>query len=174
MTDAKYFDAEQERRVELIDGRLVELGPVTFSHQDIASFLSEWFRRVLGRGHALTGPYPLRIPGGNLRLPEVLATPDRSQFETNAATGAAFVAEVVGATPEDRERDYVTKRSEYAAAGIPEYRIVDPFDRVVLQLVLDGDAYREAGRFAAGGVVRSEAVPGFEVSVDELFETVPR
>ena len=174
MTDAEYFDAEQESRVELVDGRLVELGPATFSHQDIASFLSEGFRRVLGRGHALTGPYPLRIPGGNFRLPNVLATPDRSQFETNAATGAAFVAEVVGSTEDDRRRDYVTKRSEYAAAGIRKYWIVDPFDLIVLQLVLDGDAYREAGRFATGDVVRSEAVPGFEVSVDELFETVPR
>jgi Uma2 family endonuclease len=38
----------------------------------------------------------------------------------------------------------VLKRYEYAAAGIPTYWIVDPAERLMRVLELDGDAYREA------------------------------
>ena len=39
-------------------------------------------------------------------------------------TAPGLVVEVIG--EDDPERDLVTKRLEYAQAGIPEYWIVDP------------------------------------------------
>jgi Uma2 family endonuclease len=40
--------------------------------------------------------------------------------------GADLVMEVVSSHDEDRRRDLVVKREEYARAGIAEYWIVDP------------------------------------------------
>jgi len=84
------------------------------------------------------------------------------------------VVEVVSASPEDRHRDYVVKREDYAAAGIPEYWIVDPTERVITLLVLEQNdsgrvEYVEAGRFAVGSRVCSHRLPGFEVPVTDCF-----
>jgi Uma2 family endonuclease len=45
------------------------------------------------------------------------------------ALGADLAMEVVSKGKEDRKRDLITKRFEYARAGIPEYWIVDPQTR---------------------------------------------
>ena len=85
--------------------------------------------------------------------------------------GADLVAEVV--SKDDPDRDWVTKRSEYAAAGIPEYWIADPRDRTLTVLTLDPGAteYREAGRYLPGQTAKSVLLDGFAVDVTEVFET---
>jgi Uma2 family endonuclease len=45
---------------------------------------------------------------------------------------------------EDRVRDFATKRKDYAEARIPEYWIVDPRDRRVTVLTLQGGEYAGA------------------------------
>ena len=68
----------------------------------------------------------------------------------------------------DAENDYVTKRREYAAAGVREYWIVDRYRREILTLVLDGGSYREAGTRSAGEV-RSDTIPDFAVNVADVW-----
>ena len=70
---------------------------------------------------------------------------------------------------EDRERDYIYKRRDYARAGIPEYWIVDPQEGVIIVLRLDGNEYNEHGRFGPGQIATSYLLPGFEVVVDEVW-----
>ena len=77
--------------------------------------------------------------------------------------------EVVSQGAENRQRDYVEKRREYAEAGIAEYWIVDPQDRKVTVLTLDGQQYREHGLFGAGENASSALLAGFQVAVDDVF-----
>jgi hypothetical protein len=63
-------------------------------------------------------------------------------------TGADLVIEVV--SPDDPQRDLVTKRSEYAQAGIPEYWIVDPQTETITVLRLEDARYVEHGVFRPG------------------------
>jgi Uma2 family endonuclease len=65
---------------------------------------------------------------------------------TSEMPAPALVVEVVSpGEPGEKnyDRDYIEKRREYAARGIPEYWIVDPYRQVVLVLTLDGQSYRE-------------------------------
>jgi Uma2 family endonuclease len=50
----------------------------------------------------------------------------------------------------NRGRDLVLKRHYYAAAGIPSYWVVDPFERTLTVLTLAGTAYQEKAVVAAG------------------------
>ena len=77
--------------------------------------------------------------------------------------------EVVSEGEENRERDLVIKRREYAAAGIAEYWIIDPRDQRVTVLALDAGAYRVHGEFSPGRTATSVLLPGFEVEVDSVF-----
>jgi putative restriction endonuclease len=52
-----------------------------------------------------------------------------------------LLMEIVSPGKDSRKRDLVDKRSEYAEAGIPEYWIVDPEQRTINVLTLDGAGY---------------------------------
>jgi Uma2 family endonuclease len=85
------------------------------------------------------------------------------------ADSSSLAMEVLSEGPENRERDLETKRTEYAAARIPEYWIVDPEQDQITVLFLDGDSYRVHGVFGAGARATSVTLPGFEVDVGTVF-----
>ena len=75
-------------------------------------------------------------------------------------------------SPDDPRRDLVTKRREYARAGIPEYWIVDPTQRSITVLTLNEQTYAFHGEFDEGAVATSVSLDGFTVSVDAVFSEV--
>jgi Uma2 family endonuclease len=77
--------------------------------------------------------------------------------------------EIVSSRPQDRDRDLVEKRTEYAAAGIPEYWIIDPERQTITVLTLDGSEYRTHGEFKPGDAATSVLLPGFTVEVAPCF-----
>lgn len=77
--------------------------------------------------------------------------------------------EVVSGGREDRRRDLVLKRAEYAAAGIAEYWIVDPRERTITILQLKDGQYAEAGCYRPGDAARSPLLPGFSADVTSVF-----
>lgn len=83
-------------------------------------------------------------------------------------TGADLVVEVIG--EDDPGRDLVTKRLEYAQAGIPEFWIVDPRDRTIPVLHLVGEAYQTHGYFGGEAVATSATWPEPRALVGEVFE----
>lgn len=65
-----------------------------------------------------------------------------------------------------RLRDWKIKSREYAAAGIPEYWIVEPDKKVIRVLVLRSKSYRRHDDFKPGDRV---LLPGFAVAVNDVF-----
>jgi Uma2 family endonuclease len=83
--------------------------------------------------------------------------------------GADLAMEVVSGDEEDRRRDLITKRREYARAGIPEYWIVDPRGERITVLRLAGKRYVVHGEFLKGTTVSSHLLRGFTVDVSEAL-----
>jgi Uma2 family endonuclease len=77
--------------------------------------------------------------------------------------------EVVSGEAEDRHRDLVTKRRDYARAGIPEYWIVDPQEERMLVLRLAGKRYVVHGEFPKGTTAASVTLRGFTVDVTDAL-----
>jgi len=77
--------------------------------------------------------------------------------------GADLVMEVI--SPGGRTRDLRRKRLEYAAAGIPEYWIIDPKLARITVLRLEGDHYVVHGEFRPGELATSVLLKGFTVDV---------
>lgn len=160
--------------VELNDGVLEVLPTPDWVHQAIAIFLFDRLRehREGGQaGLAVLPPFNLKTLARKYRHPDAvyLRPANGVRFRSDFRDYADFVVEVLSGSPADRERDLVEKRSEYAAAGIPEYWIVDPVARTILVLSLDGSAYREAGTYGEADVARSIALEGFAVDVRRMF-----
>lgn len=172
-TEAKFLALADERRVEYCDGFLEFLPMASPLHQRLAQFLYEALKAFVvaqALGEVFIAPLPIRLRAGKYRDPDVVfLRPGRVRDPRKSPEGADLAMEVVSGDEEDRERDYVTKREEYANAGIPEYWIVDPDEKRVTVLVLAEGSYREHGVFEAGQTAASRLLPGFAVDVAALF-----
>ena len=126
--DYLWLTQHTNRLVEYGDGRLEILPMPTDRHQTIVLYLYAIFLAWMQprRGKVLVAPLRLRLAPARYREPDVLLllAADDPRRQDACWEGADLVLEVV--SPDDRRRDLVLKRAEYAAAAIPEYWIVDP------------------------------------------------
>ena len=170
ISEADYERLVTEFRTEWVGGRIEYLPMNSDDHHSIMMFLLDALREHL-RG---AGFSPCVRPAGiGVRVPHRVREPDvivlldeNDRRRTRMAwTGADLVVEIV--SPDDPPRDTVRKRAEYAAAGVPEYWIVDPRPRVraITVLALDGGDYREHGVFGEGETAASVLLPGFAADV---------
>ena len=168
-TAADYL-ARVPRGYELVDGRLDALPVCTRSHQRLIQLLSRAVEAASGFEHVEIAGFRVRTVDGRYREPDVLYTADLAAWDSTEALTADLAIEVVSEGPANAERDRVTKRGEYAAAGFPEYWIVDPQARTVTVLLLDGDGYAEAGVFGDGDTAVSRVLPALRVEVGPLMD----
>jgi Uma2 family endonuclease len=173
-TEDEYLELESagNRLIELSDGCIEVLPMPNFAHQRIVKFLVfvlEQFVLARGRGEVLFAPLPVRLWPGKLREPDILfLEPGRGEYR-GRPEGADLVIEVVSEGDENRRRDLEVKPADYAAAGIPEYWIVDPEREQITVLVLDEKKYREHGVFGVADTATSVLLDGFSVSVADVF-----
>ena len=173
-TEEEYLSLTEHttRLVEFTDGFLELLPMPTDYHQAIVQLLLyafDGFMKPLG-GKVRMAPLRLRIRKGKFREPDLLllrSASDRRR-QNRFWTGADLVVEVVG--PDKPGRDLVSKRQDYAAAGVREYWIVNPANETIVVLVLNKKRYRRLGSFARGGVARSSLPRGFQLGVDQVFD----
>ncbi len=170
-TAVDYLALDTNRLVELVDGHVEVLEMPTPLHQAVLLRLYDLLRAFVlprGLGAILLAPMPMKLPDGHFREPDLLFmfADHADRRKPQYWEGADLVMEVLSA---DRQHDLVTKRAEYAQAGIPEYWIVDPSECRITVLVLEGDGYSERGTAEAGGTVASRLLPGFTVAVDGVF-----
>lgn len=180
-SELDYLELSQKQRVELVDGCIEVLAMATIFHQLLADYLHSLLKSYLAtsappalkRGRALFAPLPVRLGSRRFRDPDVMyLKPERLKALHGQPQGADLVMEVVSEGQENRDRDLVTKRAEYAAAGIQEYWIVDPETQTVTVLMLDAissGVYREHGVFPRRAIATSKLLPGFTVDVNEMF-----
>jgi Uma2 family endonuclease len=177
MTFEEFQEINGDGRYELVDGQLEELvaprplhswsGGRTFSELD----------------RYLEHHQPDAFWGVELDIPTIPFFGRRPDFAYYSATDAAridlkrnralgvptLVVEVV--SEDDEERDTVTKRSEYARAGIRHYWIVDPQRRTVATLVLRDNAYDVAAEFSGDDLLTSDLFPGLGIPLSRLFRS---
>lgn len=170
-TEEAYLNLETSWLVEYDNGILEVLDMPSRYHQDIVGFLYLLFRRwirVKNIGYVVFAPMPLSVFTGKYREPDLIFSFDSPDSrESLRLTRADLVLEVVSS---DRNHDFITKRQEYAATGIPEYWIIDPKQQEVHVLVLEQTDYVERGVFGRGQVATSALLQGFEVDVSQLFD----
>ncbi len=70
--------------------------------------------------------------------------------------------------------DRQTKADTYAALGVRELWLVDLSRHEIEQRVLEAGAWRVQATAKVGQSLRAHVLPGFEVSVREIFEGLPR
>ena len=173
-SEEEYLALNTNHLIELSSGCLIFPPMPNLTHQGIVGHLLIAlmdYCRDHGGGDVLPAPLPLKLSPGEYREPDILYmnANQRAAIVGDYPDESDLVVEVVMGDPEDRERDHVDKRRDYALAGIPEYWIVDPQEEVIIVLRLEGNEYAEHGRFVAGDAATSALLPGFTVPVADVW-----
>ena len=173
-SEEAYLALSTNNLVEYSHGFIEVLPMPTTSHQDILIFLFEALKAFVlpGKlGKASIAGIRIRLWPGNYREPDIvfMLRENLARIGEQFWEGADLVMEIVSGSDDDRRRDLVTKRSEYAQAGIPEYWIVDPREGRITVLHLDRDNYALHGEFPKGTRATSVLLSGFSVAVTEAL-----
>lgn len=149
---------------EWVAGEVIVFAMPNELHQDVVLLLAtllQWYARRLNLGKVLIAPIPMRILGGaRAREPDILFVAERHAARRRG-TMIDGPADLVA--DDSVRRDAVVKRGEYAAAGIPEFWLLDPrpgHQRARFFLLAADGGYEEAPLDAAGRY-HSPALPGF-------------
>ena len=173
-TEEQYLKLSEQTHhlLEFTDGAIEVLPMPTDKHQVMLAYLYELllaFIRPRG-GKVLFAPLRVRVRDGKYRQPDILLvrTANDPRRQNRYWLGADLVVEIM--SPDNPERDTVTKRADYAEVGIPEYWIVNPEDETITVLTLSGDIYVEHGVFHRGAQATSTLLEGFTATVDGVFD----
>ena len=121
-------------RIELLEGRIVEMSPIGGEHGDTTADLVVALTNTLNRIPTLhdavrvSAAVTLRIGDYSAPEPDVLVARRRDGRKYYEAADAVLVIEISVST---RDNDLTIKRPLYARAGIPEFWIVEPEARLI-------------------------------------------
>lgn len=158
-------------RYELIAGEIVMSPSPTTKHQRVIARLTTRLHAFVESrrlGEVFFAPLDVQISRYSVVQPDVtVVLAGRSAIVSDDRINGApdLVVEVI--SPSSRKRDLRDKANLYMHAGVPEYWIVDPESEAITVYVLSGGGYLPS--VSAGGVARSQVLPGFEVVVAEIF-----
>lgn len=162
---------------EWVDGEVTVFVPPDERHHDTSQFLTvllHLFVDLFDLGKILNAPFEMKLrEGRSYREPDLLfvARERLDRLDGQRLNGPAdLVVEIV--SDDSVTRDRRDKFAEYAAAGIPEYWLLDPRPgrqsfrpyRITAEGYYEDVPLDEVGRF------HSTAIPGFWLDPDWLWQ----
>lgn len=139
-----YRKLPEERRVELIEGAFYDMAAPSSLHQMIAGQVFAAFLSCIKEHGADCIPFiapadvQLYCDDRTMVQPDVFIVCDRNKIHSSHIMGAPdLVVEILSEA--SRKKDMTLKLSQYLAAGVREYWIIDPRKRKVIIYLLGDD-----------------------------------
>ncbi|MFM8442148.1 MAG: Uma2 family endonuclease [Methylococcus sp.] len=179
-TYGDYLKWPDDVRYELIDGSAYGMAPApTLDHQEVAGSIYYQLRQALeGQPcRPLIAPVDVRLPKAQeaddqvdtVVQPDVLVVCDPGKLDRRGVRGAPdLVVEVL--SPGTAGHDHVRKRRVYERAGVPEYWLVHPVDRLVMVYRLIQGQYGRPDVHELVGETAVGVLPGVIIRWDALLE----
>lgn len=154
-----------DQRVELLGGVLLEVSPQDAKHADAVDWLHREVGRQLPPPLQCRAQMPFALADDGEPEPDLAVVANRRYGDAHPAE-ASLLVEVARTS---HRLDLGLKARQYAAAGIPEYWVVDLPGRAVIQLTQPRPSGYAARHEQRTGLLASVAVPGLAVDLDALF-----
>lgn len=163
----------EDDRVELLDGRLIDMPPIGPSHSHSVNDLGELFARRVYAGEEpparVSIQNPIEIDEYDVPQPDVVLFDPEMPKDRHPRPDDIYLVVEVADTSVDYDRD--VKAGHYAAAGIPEYWLIDlPNEAVDVFRQPEEDGYAERVRHRSGDSLTVSALPEMEaVPVEDVL-----
>ena len=141
-TQGDYQELPEDVRAELIDGHFYDMSSPSFIHQqlvlEIAVRLRAYVKRNKGNCITSVAPTDVSLNGDDrtVLVPDIFVVCDRKKITGPRVVGAPdLVIEVL--SPAGWQRDMVLKLRKYREAGVREYWVILPEQKMVYAYVFD-------------------------------------
>ena len=133
---------QEERRTELIGGKVVMMSPASAEHVYTAGSIYNIFKNYLKGKNCI--PFSdgllVHLTDENKFVPDMMVVCDRSKIKSDGVHGAPdLVVEVL--SPSTAKDDRTRKKEIYEACGVPEYWLVSPTDKSIEVYLLESGKY---------------------------------
>jgi Uma2 family endonuclease len=154
--------------VELLEGFLIKKMSKSPLHETIVRRFSKVLLDCLPSGYFLVKESPLTLEFSEPEPDLAVIAGDPEDFTSRHPSTAALIVEVAVSTlQKDR-----SKAAIYAAAGVGEYWLIEPERKCLTVYRLPGvKGYREAVTYNEESLVVSSVLPGFSMSLPDLFRS---
>jgi Uma2 family endonuclease len=158
------------QRVQLVTGEIILMSPQGHPHAVAIGLVEEALRTAFGRGFWPRVQLPLALGKDDEPEPDVAVVAGSPRSLASAASHPTTALLVVEVADTSLAFDRDDKGPLYAAAGVPEYWIVNLVDRQ-LEVLRDPKAgrYSNVQTLNSGERIRPIAAPTAEVSVADLL-----
>ena len=133
---------QEERREELIGGKVVMMAPASAEHVYTAGSIYNIFKNYLKGKNCI--PFSdgllVHLTDENKFVPDMMVVCDRSKIKSDGVHGAPdLVVEVL--SPSTAKDDRTRKKEVYEACGVLEYWLVSPTDKSIEVYLLESGKY---------------------------------
>jgi Uma2 family endonuclease len=176
---ADYLSWDRDDRYEIIDGEAYMMLPPLRVHQDISGNVYYALRAFLeGKTcKVYAAPFAVRLfPAEDLSddtvvEPDIVVVCDPAKLDKRGCNGAPdLVVEIL--SPSTARYDRMVKFRKYREAGVQEYWIVDPEEKLLNAYILKNGGYT-ASVYGETDSVPVTVLPGCTVDLAAVFESSP-
>jgi Uma2 family endonuclease len=179
-TYADYLLWKFEERVELLRGFIRKMSPApSRRHQTILQNINKKLLNVVeGKTcNVYVAPFDVRLPIPSAKKdttvvqPDICVVCDESKLDDYGCIGAPdLIVEIL--SPSNSKHDIDTKFGLYEEAGVQEYWMVEPEEKMVLVYTLQNGKYIGMRPYTVDQIVDSPLFPVLKIAVNEVFDKV--
>ncbi|MGI1691730.1 Uma2 family endonuclease [Thermoanaerobacter uzonensis] len=183
-TYADYLTWSEEERWEIINGVPYLQAAPTWQHQAVLLELARQFANYLQDKscRVFTSPFDLRIPEANEKdeettnvvQPDIIIICDNSGLKKTGYYGVPeLIIEIIEiVSPSTGQKDKIEKFNLYEKAGVKEYWIVEPDEKVVMVFTLEEGRYGRPQMYSEEDKVKVSIFDNLVIELKPVFERI--
>jgi Uma2 family endonuclease len=159
-----------DERVELIQGEIVEMSPISQGHASSVMRLTSLLSREFGRQALLNVQNPVQLDDDTLPQPDVALLRPQDDFYSRRHPGPEDILLLIEVSDTTLSYDRRVKTALYGAAGVLEYWIIN-LPKQVIEVYREPrpNGYRTAMTYAPGETLSPLAFVDVVLSVDDVL-----
>ena len=160
----------EDDRVELIEGEILEMAPISSWHAGCVTWLNHLLFKRIGTRVIISVQNPIHLSDYSEPQPDIALLHRRTDFYASAHPRPEDVLLVMEVADTRVDYDQQIKAPLYARAGIREYWLVDLVGQSIeVYRRPSPEGYRQVRTVRRGERLAPEALTDLELSVDEIL-----
>ena len=158
-----------ERKVELVNGEIIEMSPEGAPHSSYCGEIAEYLRRILGDRAKVREAHPITLANNSEPEPDIAIVRNRVTLYRDRHPHPADILWLIEVANSTLAKDLGMKRDLYASAEIEEYWVLNlQASALVVFRDLTKSGYQAETTFTTG-TISPLAFPDLSIDIQQLL-----